>query len=303
MDWMLLKLTCGFICVDEETNENSPFGSNYMLATSGFMITLAFCVPLTFLDLVDNIKVNVLANYIVSISQILCLFSAMTKDYIPLVSNDQSQVVGTVLFNYAFITTIPSWVNDLRPDVCIRKSIWYSVVISTASYSALGILGGMAYQMGLASNIIAQINASSHLSQLLYSGCGFINDQKRKGQHYIIEIVHREKGLESTPKKENKTKQSNEFLVNSAIVTPSSPKLKVSGTPIGTINEKTSSNVDVVDKDQNRPSRAINLEKARQILDMHILKKLTLIHDIDEIYLNKPSKNSFVAFPIQRKRE
>ncbi|CAG8531129.1 3825_t:CDS:2 [Funneliformis mosseae] len=248
MDWTLLKLTCGFICVDEETNENSPFGSNYMLATSGFMITLAFCVPLTFLERIILFQFLKYYAYFRRLT--------MTKDYIPLVSNDQSQVVGIVLFNYAFITTIPIWVNDLRPDVCIRKSIWYSVVISTASYSALGILGGMAYQMGLASNIIAQINASSHLSQLLYS----------------------------------------------AIVTPSFPKLKVSGTPIGTINEKTSSNVDVVDKDQNRPSRAINLEKARQILDMHILNKI-LIHDIDEIYLNKPSKNSFVAFPIQRKGE
>ncbi|CAG8661349.1 21015_t:CDS:2 [Rhizophagus irregularis] len=138
MDLMLLKWagkTCGlgfhpnlgFFCINDAIDESSPFGSNYMMASLGFMITLGFCAPLAFLDLVDNIV-----------------------------------VVGTVLFNYAFVTTVPSWVNDLRPDVSIRKATWYSVMITTSAYILLGILGGMTYKMDLASNIIAEIDNSSH---------------------------------------------------------------------------------------------------------------------------------------------
>src|SRR3954452_23308095 len=49
------------------------------------------------------------------------IMTGLHKDYVPLVSDNQSQVVGTVLFNYAFITTVPSWVNDL---VSIKKNIY-----------------------------------------------------------------------------------------------------------------------------------------------------------------------------------
>ncbi|CAI2190965.1 16310_t:CDS:2 [Funneliformis geosporum] len=402
MDWMLLKIagrTCGFslhpdlgfICVDEETNENNPFGSNYMLATSGFMITVAFCVPLAFLDLVDNIIVQIASFgaliFIIITWIVTFILTGLTKDYIPLVSNDQSQVVGTVLFNYAFITTVPSWVNELRPDVCIKKSIWYSVIISTASYIVLGILGGMAYQMGLASNIIAEINASSHrnfvtdiatfvfpvavlltsipvqfivvrynlvrsgmatvlsillpwlivipfqtgywlniftnwASLLFTSTSNFIIpfylyylSQKQK-EHSTIEIEHREKGLESSMNPVNKTNQSNESLVNATIVTFSSPKTKASDTLNGTINEKaarTTSNVDEAEEDLLDPNRLprsnndnVSIILSRKNLSnsgyAHSKQRSTTTNDIDEIYSNKPSKNSFVAFPIQRKK-
>ena len=41
------------------------------------------------------------------------IMTGLHTDYVPLVSDNQSQVVGTVLFNYAFVITVPSWVNDL----------------------------------------------------------------------------------------------------------------------------------------------------------------------------------------------
>ncbi|CAG8543614.1 3488_t:CDS:2, partial [Cetraspora pellucida] len=85
----------------------------------------------------------------------------LQQDLVPFIGSDQSQVVGTVLYNYAFITTIPSWVNDTDQSVSIRKSVLYSIIISTISYILLGVLGGMAYTMSAASNIIAVINKSN----------------------------------------------------------------------------------------------------------------------------------------------
>ncbi|RGB35072.1 hypothetical protein C1646_700412 [Rhizophagus diaphanus] len=177
MDLMLLKWagkTCGlgfhpnlgFFCINDAIDESSPFGSNYMMASLGFMITLGFCAPLAFLDLVDNIIVQIFSFgtlVFIAITWIATfILTGLHKEYVPLVGSNQSQVVGTVLFNYAFVTTVPSWVNDLRPDVSIRKATWYSVMITTSAYILLGILGGMTYKMDLASNIIAEIDNSSH---------------------------------------------------------------------------------------------------------------------------------------------
>jgi len=83
---------------------------------------------------------------------------------VPMIGYDKSQVVGTVLFNYAFILTIPSWVNDVNPSVSIRKAVWYSLIISTVIYLLLGIMGGMSYKMESTSNIISTINESSEKS-------------------------------------------------------------------------------------------------------------------------------------------
>ncbi|RIA89508.1 hypothetical protein C1645_850870 [Glomus cerebriforme] len=131
MDLMLLRWadkTCGlgfhpnfgFFCINDAIDVNSPFGSNYMLAS-----LFRFCAPLAFLDLVDNVLVQIFSFgilvFIVITWIVTFVLTGLHKDYVPLVSDNQSQVVGTVLFNYAFITTVPSWVNDLRPNVSIRK--------------------------------------------------------------------------------------------------------------------------------------------------------------------------------------
>ncbi|CAG8587343.1 5164_t:CDS:2 [Ambispora gerdemannii] len=149
MDTLLVSLagrSCGIgihprrgpFCVYEPSHWNSPFGDDYMVVTAGYLITLAMVLPLGLMDLVDNIKFQI--------------------------RSDQSRIIGTVLFNYAFVTTIPSWVNDMGSTVSIRKSVWYSATISTIAYILLGILGGMAYKMDATSNIIAVINASKERS-------------------------------------------------------------------------------------------------------------------------------------------
>jgi hypothetical protein len=44
----------GIFCVTEVTNTNSPFGDNYMIGTLGLLITMAIIIPLTQVDLNDN---------------------------------------------------------------------------------------------------------------------------------------------------------------------------------------------------------------------------------------------------------
>ncbi|CAG8501769.1 21885_t:CDS:10 [Dentiscutata erythropus] len=156
--------TKGFFCVSEQSGTGSPFGNSYMLLTSGYLITLVAVVPLGVMELVDNIKVQIasfiMLIFIIATWIVTFIVHGLQSNLVPFVGNDQSQVVGTVLYNYVFVTTVPSWVNEAS-NVPIRKAVWYSVFISTIAYISLGVFGGMSYTMNTTSNIIAVINKSN----------------------------------------------------------------------------------------------------------------------------------------------
>lgn len=52
--------------------------------------------------------------------------NGLVLERVPFVGDNQSQVLGTIIFNYAFVVTVPSWVNEKRESVSINKSIWYA---------------------------------------------------------------------------------------------------------------------------------------------------------------------------------
>ena len=67
------------------------------------------------------------------------------KYNIPWFGTDLQQLVGVVLFNFAFAITVPAWLNEKLPDVSVAPVIWSAVTLNTALYLALGVLGGMSY--------------------------------------------------------------------------------------------------------------------------------------------------------------
>ncbi|CAG8547393.1 20543_t:CDS:2, partial [Gigaspora rosea] len=156
--------TDGFFCVSDYSSSGSPFGNGYMILTAGYLITLITCVPLGIMGLDDNIKVQIasfmMLIFIIATWLVTFIIHGLQSDLVPFVGDDQSLVVGTVLYNYVFVTTVPSWINA-APNVSIRKAVLYSVIISTIAYILLGVLGGMAYTMDASSNIIAVINKSN----------------------------------------------------------------------------------------------------------------------------------------------
>ncbi|CAG8498648.1 22949_t:CDS:2 [Dentiscutata erythropus] len=157
--------TSGFYCVESQSSVGSPFGNAYMLITIGYAISLVMVIPLGILELVDNIGVQIASFitllFIIIIWIITFIIHGLSSDLVPFVGNDQSQVIGTVLYNYAFITTVPTWIHETGRNVPIRKVIWISILISTIMYVSLGVLGGMAYVMDSKSNIVAVIDQSN----------------------------------------------------------------------------------------------------------------------------------------------
>ncbi|CAI2184989.1 3197_t:CDS:2 [Funneliformis geosporum] len=154
----------GWICIQNLGDYSSPFGNRLMAFTGGLLITFIIVTPMAFCNLGENVKVQIISFvtliFVVVTWSIACIASGLKPDRIPLIGTDQSLLVGTVLFNYAFITNVPSIVNDMNRDVSIRKVIWLSVGITTLTYISMGVLGAMAFHLDLSSNIISEIRHS-----------------------------------------------------------------------------------------------------------------------------------------------
>ncbi|KAF7726855.1 hypothetical protein EC973_008362 [Apophysomyces ossiformis] len=134
----------GWICVTNlEQGGNSPFDSaGYFLFTFGFLFTALMVIPLGFFTLVENIIVQIISFVILLVILVIWVvffgIHGLDPSMLPAVGPNSTQVLGIVVFNYSYITTIPSWVNSLKPGVSIHKAMWTSVVISTIIYLVLG---------------------------------------------------------------------------------------------------------------------------------------------------------------------
>jgi hypothetical protein len=49
-------------------------------------------------------------------------------------------ILGTVLFNFGFVTTVPSWVNEKRSSVSVNKSLWTSTSLTILVFFILGVI-------------------------------------------------------------------------------------------------------------------------------------------------------------------
>ena len=50
----------------------------------------------------------------------------------------------------SFVTTVPSWVNEKRPEVSVNKTLWSATFLCNCIFFLMGIPGAMAYQAILA---------------------------------------------------------------------------------------------------------------------------------------------------------
>ncbi|GAM27241.1 hypothetical protein SAMD00019534_104160 [Acytostelium subglobosum LB1] len=179
MDSMIVfifKRTCGlemyphafhWTCVDQLTGTTSPFVDMYMFFTIGYLIVLVIIIPLGFLNLEDNIIVQIASFVIMLIITsswvVMFCMHGLNTDNLPTFGSGRgmAELIGNVMFNYAYITTIPSWVNEAKPSVKISKTVWSSVAFSTVIFLAIGIFGSLSFgNMPTNSDILSIINSS-----------------------------------------------------------------------------------------------------------------------------------------------
>lgn len=160
----------GFQCVTRPQGEDEATcaaGSAFGDATTislGYLVTMAFTLPMGFLNLDSNIWVQIGGFWLL----LFCLavwgaqFMATGLDYaMPAVEGKGlGTVLSLVVFNYGFVIAVPSWLNEKHPGVNVGRVLWASVVFSTAVFLVLGMLGGSAYRWDSGCNVISLLHAT-----------------------------------------------------------------------------------------------------------------------------------------------
>ncbi|KAI9496784.1 hypothetical protein BDB00DRAFT_889615, partial [Zychaea mexicana] len=187
----LFKGTCGlniypggWICVDQGTSQSgSPFSeSDYFIFTMGYLLTMVMVMPLGFFDLVDNMGVmiaSLITMAVVTIQWVVAFCQEGLKtELMPATGPSAGMVLGIIIFNFSYVTTVPTWVNSINPDVSIHKCITWSIIITTAIYIVLGVFGGMAYPMSVSDNILTLLSnestVASKVTTYLFPICALV---------------------------------------------------------------------------------------------------------------------------------
>jgi hypothetical protein len=115
----------------------------------GFFLTALIIIPLGLLNLDDNIIVQKGA-FLLLIS--ICFTWAVMfgekgfhSDWVPAVGTEFAPVVGISIANFAFLTSLPSWINEKKPNVSIEASLASSLLISVLMFLLMGLLCGLAF--------------------------------------------------------------------------------------------------------------------------------------------------------------
>eukprot|EP01059_Diplonema_ambulator_P033154 TRINITY_DN6806_c0_g1_i1.p1 TRINITY_DN6806_c0_g1~~TRINITY_DN6806_c0_g1_i1.p1 ORF type:complete len:571 (+),score=130.81 TRINITY_DN6806_c0_g1_i1:51-1715(+) len=163
MAYPLPEATKFWSCIDTNNlNDGNAWGCHCIISL-GFLVSLVSTLPMGMWNLEENIVIQVAAFVITVVCWLvwflIALFSENFKHdswQIPAVTDSsnsyssQAAVLGTVLFNYGFVTTIPSWVNEKRADVSINKSVWFGSWLCILVFFGVGITGCMAFHQFLA---------------------------------------------------------------------------------------------------------------------------------------------------------
>jgi len=142
-----------FSCLDtSDLSMGNPWGCHIVL-TAGFVLTAAMAIPCGQWNLDDNMNIQIVAFILTLICWGIWICAAIaTTDSIslPAVNNDpqtgsQAGVLGAVLFNFGFVTTVPSWVNEKRSGVSVNRTLWTSTTACIIIFFAVGISGAIAF--------------------------------------------------------------------------------------------------------------------------------------------------------------
>lgn len=173
MDSLLISVahkTCaisfqnGWICEKTMLTDGNGVFSDYILFSFGTLITFAMIVPLSLIHLTDNIIFQIASFILLIIIAVIWIATyiqvGLDKVFIPVVASNQSNVVGFILSNFAFVTTAPAWINNAHPSVNIRLVVWLSLVIACLIYIPIGWMGASAFAIGGNATILSILSSS-----------------------------------------------------------------------------------------------------------------------------------------------
>jgi len=65
------------------------------------------------------------------------------SDQLPVLNAGGSgSVLANVVFNFGFVVTVPSWLNEKRRDVSVHHTVWMTILLGGSMFLGLGLIGG-----------------------------------------------------------------------------------------------------------------------------------------------------------------
>lgn len=146
-----------------------------IIVTAGYVVTAVAMAPLGFYNLDDNIKFQIVSFWVLLILSMefcadMVYHNGIHFDHISMFGNDYTPVLGTIMFNFAYCPTIPSWLNEKKAEVNAGKVLWTSAATATVLYLVTGILTAVSFTK--ASDNILQILSAGE-TWLLTKICAF----------------------------------------------------------------------------------------------------------------------------------
>ena len=121
----------------------------------GFLVSVVICIPFGYLNLDENMKFQWLSlwSLLLFTGEFLVQFCLNIPQpgngpsHTPAWTSVDGQlhVLGTIVFAYGYVLTIPSWVNEKKLDVSVNKSVWFAGTVSLIMKVLSGLLGSWAF--------------------------------------------------------------------------------------------------------------------------------------------------------------
>ena len=181
---MVRAVTWSSAQCDRTTNPYCvPFeggGGAELFLTAGYGLLAALIAPLSLMNLDENISVQwVSFALLLSTSAIICWHFASRPELdfarVPAVGETPFSSLGTLVFNYAFIVFIPSWLNEKHPTTCVSRVAWCSTSIATVIFVTTGVLGAASYEAVNPNMLLALMAGGSAIKAVAFVfGLGII---------------------------------------------------------------------------------------------------------------------------------
>ena len=142
---------------------------NIALITFGKVLVTLLFLPLSLLDLKDNVSWQVLGFFILLVTsvQFVVQFAAMTASSSSSATtsltwwgHDWDDLLGVVLFNFPLVLAIPAWLYEREPHVDVTTVVHCSTALSVLLYACLGWMGARALP-----------HVSENMIESMMSGC------------------------------------------------------------------------------------------------------------------------------------
>jgi len=146
-----------FSCINTNSLDYGNAWGCHIVLSAGLVLTAALAIPCGRWNLDDNMLIQTVAFILTILCWLIWIaasFSAYGENdlsaIIPAVNTDpntgsQAGVLGAILFNFGFVTTVPSWINEKKPEVKTNWVLWISTILCVIVFFGVGLPGAYAF--------------------------------------------------------------------------------------------------------------------------------------------------------------